>query len=208
MLRCPRTGPWSPTARGSPGREQSGHLGLVRLIADERRTESCRNEAMHLACAWVSFEGCLREEQLAIERHLEPAAAARQQHRPGDPRRPRVEELSHQTGGSIRVVSDDAELDLEIMRSVGRLGVHARTLRCDACRRHPPTPGAHRDGPGTTAISVAPTSVPGRPHVGMSGGSMSRSGKDAAANHSRDRRTESLGLGGPVVSERVVDEGR
>ena len=135
MLRCSRTRPWSPTTRGSPGRKQSGHLGLVKLIADERRTESCRNEAIHLVWAGVSFEGCLREEQLAIERHLEPAVAARQQHRPGDPRRPRVEELSHQTGGSIRVVSDDAELDLEFMRSVDRLGVHARTLRCDACRR-------------------------------------------------------------------------
>ena len=117
----------------------------MKLIADERRAEPCRNEAMHLAWARVSFEGCLREEQLAIERHLEPAAAARQQHRPGDPRRPPVEELSHQTGGSTCVVSDDAELDLKFMRSVGRLGVHARTLRCDACRRHPPTPRGHGD---------------------------------------------------------------
>ena len=129
-----------------------GCLGLVKLFAFDGRTEYCRDEAMHLAAARMSFEGRLREEQLAIERHLEPAAAARQQHRPGDPRRPPVEELSHQTGGSTCVVSDDAELDLKFMRSVGRLGVHARTLRCDACRRHPPTPGAHGDGPGKTLL--------------------------------------------------------
>jgi hypothetical protein len=104
----------------------------VKLIAYDGRTESRRNEAMHFALARMSFEGSLREEQLAIERHLETAAAAGQQHRPRDPRRPRVEKLSHQTGGSIRVVSDDAELDLELVRSVGRLDVHALTLRREA----------------------------------------------------------------------------
>jgi hypothetical protein len=112
--------------------ERLGYLGLVKPIANDGRTESCRNEAMHFAGARMSFEGRLREEQLAIQRHLETATAAWQQHRPRDPRRPRVEELSHQTGGSIRVVSDDAELDLEFMRSVGRLGLHARTLRREA----------------------------------------------------------------------------
>ena len=119
--------------------ERVGCLGLVELVADDGRTESCRNKAMHLAWPRVSFEGRLREEQLAIEPDLETAACAGQQHCPGDLRRPRVEELSHQTGGSIRVVSDDAELDLEFVRSVGRLGLHARTLRCDACRHHAPT---------------------------------------------------------------------
>lgn len=99
---------------------------------------------MHFAWPRMSFEGRLREEQLAIERDLETAAAAGQQHRPGDPRRPRVEELSHQTGGSICVVSDDAELDLEFVRSVCRFGLHARTLRRDARRHHAPTPT--RDG--------------------------------------------------------------
>ena len=116
----------------------------MKLIADDGRTESRRNEAMHFAWPRMSFEGRLREEQLAIKRDLETAAAAGQQQRPGDPRRPRVEELSHQTGGSIGVVSDDAELDLEFVRLVGRLGLHARTLRCDARRHHALTPTTHR----------------------------------------------------------------
>jgi hypothetical protein len=130
-----------------PARERFGYLGLVKLIADDGRTESRRNEAMHFAWPRVPFAVRLREEQLAIKRDLETAAAAGQQHRPGDPRRPRVEELSHQTGGSICVVSDDAELDLEFVRSVGRLGLHARTLRCDASRHHAPTPTRDRARP-------------------------------------------------------------
>ncbi len=121
-----------------PPPEGLGYVGLVKLVACDGRTKSCRNEAVHLAGEGMSIEGRLREEQLAIERHLETAAAAWQQHRPGDPRRPPGEELSHQTGGSIRVVSDDAELDLECVRSVGRLWIHAGTLPRDACRRRTP----------------------------------------------------------------------
>jgi hypothetical protein len=101
----------------------------VKLIAIDGRTEPRHNEAVHLAGSRVSFEGRLRKQQLAVERHLETATAARQQRRTGDSRRPRVEELSHQTGGSIRVVSDDAELDLEFVRLVGRFCVHVHTLR-------------------------------------------------------------------------------
>ena len=118
--------------------ERVGCRGLVKLVAFDRWTESCRNKVEHFARAGMSLEGRLREEQLAIEGHFEPAAAARQQRRAGDPRRPRLEELSHQTGGSIRVVSDDAELDLEIVRSVCRLSLHGRTLRREACGRHGP----------------------------------------------------------------------
>lgn len=101
----------------------------MELVAHDGWTESCRDEAVYLAGAGMSFESHFREEQFAIERHLETAAAAGQQHRTGDPRRPRVEEFSHQTGGSIRVVSDDAELDLEFVRLVGRLVLHGHTIR-------------------------------------------------------------------------------
>jgi hypothetical protein len=84
---------------------------------------------MHLARARVPIEGCLREQQLAVEGHLEAAAAAWQQDRATDPRRPGPEELSHQTGGSIDVVSDDAELDHQFVRLLSRLCLHAPTLR-------------------------------------------------------------------------------
>jgi hypothetical protein len=108
----------------------------MEFVSDDGRPKSCRNEAVDFAAARMSFEGRLREEQLSIERHLETAATTRQQDRSRDSRRPRVEKLSHQTGGSVCVVSDDAELDFEFMRSVGRLGLHARTLRRKAwCRR-------------------------------------------------------------------------
>src|ERR1035437_6234325 len=101
-----------------------GCRGLVKLVAFDRWTESCRNKVEHFARAGMSLEGRLREEQLAIEGHFDPAAAIRQQGRAGDPRRPRVEELSHQTGGSLGVVSDDAELALEFVPLVGRFGLH------------------------------------------------------------------------------------
>src|ERR1019366_453971 len=74
--------------------ERVGCRGLVKLVAFDRWTESGRNKVEHFARAGMSVEGRLREEQLAIERHFEPAAAARQQRRAGDPCRPRVEELS------------------------------------------------------------------------------------------------------------------
>jgi hypothetical protein len=67
---------------------RDGLLGLVKLVADDWGTESRRNEAMHFAGPWVSFEGRLREQQLAIERDLETAAAAGQQQRTGDSWRP------------------------------------------------------------------------------------------------------------------------
>jgi hypothetical protein len=101
----------------------------VKRIALDGRTESSRDQAMDFAWSGMTLEGCLREEQLTIEGHLEAAAAARQQDGPSDPRRPPVEEFSHQTGGSIGVVSDDAELNFEFVQSVRRLGSHARTLR-------------------------------------------------------------------------------
>jgi hypothetical protein len=101
----------------------------------------------------MSVERRFREDQLRIEPDLETAAATGQQHCPGDPRSPRVEELSHQTGGSICVVSDDAELDLEFMRSVGRFSRHGRTLRCDVFRRREPTRGFHGvDAPGADTV--------------------------------------------------------
>ena len=103
-------------------------LELVESVPDDGRPKLCRDEAVHLAATRMPFEGRLREEQLAIERHLETAAATWHENRSRDLRRPRVEKLSHQTGGSIRVVSDDAELDLEHVRSVGDLGIHGRTL--------------------------------------------------------------------------------
>lgn len=114
----------------------SAAAGLVELVAGDGRTESSRYEAVHFSRVRMSTEGRFGEDQLRIEPDLETAAAAGQQHCPGDPRRPRVEELSHQTGGSIRVVSDDAELDLELMRSVWLFSRHGRTLRRDRCRRH------------------------------------------------------------------------
>ena len=94
--------------------EGLGYLGLVKLVALDRWTEPCLDKAMHLSRARMALEGRLREEQLSIEPDLEPAPTAGQQRRPGDPWRPPVEEFSHRTGDSIGVVSDDAELDLEL----------------------------------------------------------------------------------------------
>ena len=131
-----------PTRRGHRGWRRQ--LGLVKLIAFDGRTESRRNEVVHLAGSRMSLDGRLRKQQLAVERHLETASAARQQRRTGDSRRPRIEEFSHQTGGSIRVVSDDAELDLEFVRLVGGFCLHVHTLRRETCRSRAPTPTAHR----------------------------------------------------------------
>ena len=97
----------------------------MELVARQRRAQSSRHEGVNLARPGVPLERCLREQQFAIERHLEPSAATRQECGPGDLWGPAVEELSRQTGGSIGVVSDDAVLDLELVRSVGRLGGHA-----------------------------------------------------------------------------------
>ena len=45
----------------------------MKLIADERRAEPCRNEAMHLAWARVSFEGCLADgEAVRQDREVAP----------------------------------------------------------------------------------------------------------------------------------------
>lgn len=87
------------------------------------RTEPSGDETTDFARSGMALEGCLREEQFAVEGHLEPATAARQQDGPGDPGRPPVEEFSHQTGGSIGVVSDDAELNFEFVRSIRRLSI-------------------------------------------------------------------------------------
>jgi hypothetical protein len=65
-------------------------LGLVKLVALDRWTEPCLDKAMHLSRARMALEGRLREEQLSIEPDLEPAPAAGQQRRPGDPWRPRI----------------------------------------------------------------------------------------------------------------------
>ena len=53
-----RADPWSS---GTWGRRQEWgvYLGLVKVVADDGRTESCRNEAMHLARARMSFRGRL-----------------------------------------------------------------------------------------------------------------------------------------------------
>jgi hypothetical protein len=111
----------SPKRSGVRGRTS---MRLVRRLSDDGRTESRLDEGAHLARPRVTVQGGLREQQLAVERYLEPAATAWCQRRARDPRRPRIEQLSHQTGGSIRVVSDDAELDLELVRSVRWLGLH------------------------------------------------------------------------------------
>ena len=71
--------------------ERVGYLSLMELVANDGRTESCRNEAVHFAGPRMSFEGLLREKQLAIEHDLESAAATWQQYRARDPRRPRFE---------------------------------------------------------------------------------------------------------------------
>ena len=103
----------------------------MELLAVDGRTEAVRYKPADFAGEGVSFEGGFREEQLAIEGHFESPAIAWQQERTRDPWCPRGEKLSHQTGGSICVVSDDAELDLELVRSIGRVVIHAHTLRLD-----------------------------------------------------------------------------
>lgn len=110
----------------------------MELLAVDGPTEAIRYKPADFAGERVSFEGGFREEQLTIEGHFESTAIAWQQERTRDPRRPAVEELSHQTGGSICVVSDDAEFDLELVRSIGRVDVHAHTLRLDGRARMDP----------------------------------------------------------------------
>lgn len=104
-------------------------MGLMKLVTVGRRTESRGNEVMNLAPVGVPLEGGLGEQQLAVEGDFEATAGARQQRRPRHPGRPRGEEFSHQTGGSFGVVSDDAELDYEFVRSIHSVSVHASMVR-------------------------------------------------------------------------------
>jgi len=101
----------------------------VERVPVDRRSEDGLDQLAHLAGSGMSIEGGLGEDERTIELHLEPAAAARNERRTADQRRPGVEELSHQTGGSRDVVSDDAELDLKLVRFVRRIRVHRRTVR-------------------------------------------------------------------------------
>jgi hypothetical protein len=79
----------------------------------------------------MSSQRRFREQQRAVECHLESPAVARAERCDVDSRRPRVEELSHQTGGSIRVVSDDAELDFELVPRVAEVA-HDESLQVRA----------------------------------------------------------------------------
>jgi len=108
---------------------------LVKRVAVDGRTEALSHEAVYLARTGVSLERRFREEELAIQLHLEAPAATWPQRRLGDPRRPPGEKLSHQTGGSISVVSDDAELDVQVVRPIGWFTLHASTLTRGASPR-------------------------------------------------------------------------
>ena len=106
---------------------RSGNLAQGPSV--DRRSESRGDKAVDLARVRVPLEGRLREEQLAIERHLEATAGARKQRRTRNPGRPCAEEFSHQTDGLFGVVSDDAELDFEFVQPVRGVSVHASTVR-------------------------------------------------------------------------------
>ena len=86
----------------------------MELVAVKGRAQPGHDDGVHLARFGMALQRQLGEQQLAVQGHLEPAAAAWQQGHTGDPGRPSVEKLSRQTGGSIGVVSDDAELDGEV----------------------------------------------------------------------------------------------
>jgi hypothetical protein len=73
----------------------------------------------------VALEEGLGEDQVAVERHLESPATARDKRQATDPGCPAVEELSRQTGGSIDVVSGVAVFDFDEMVGVGRVAGHA-----------------------------------------------------------------------------------
>jgi hypothetical protein len=96
----------------------------VERLPVDRRPEALRHESVDLAGRRVTLERQLREDQLAVERHLEAPTGSRHDRYLRDGRRPAVEKLNRQTGGSIRVASGDAVLDLEDVAHVGRLGGH------------------------------------------------------------------------------------
>jgi hypothetical protein len=103
-------------------------MNSVERLAVDGGTEPGFDEPVHFAGVRVSVQRGLREQQLAVERDLEAATAARDQRGSRDPRRPVPEELSRQTGGSIRVASGDAVFDLENVAVVGRLVAHRPTV--------------------------------------------------------------------------------
>ena len=105
-------------------RPNSTSAGSVRFPAVNRRAETGLDQRVHLARLRVPFQGRLREHEDVVQRDLEPAAAAGHQRDPRDHRRPGLEKLSRQTDGSGNVVSDDAELDLELMHLVRRVSRH------------------------------------------------------------------------------------
>jgi len=59
----------------------------------------------------VTAESGLREDELAVERHLETPARGRDQLEAGEERGPSLQEFVRQTDGLRDVVSGDAELD-------------------------------------------------------------------------------------------------
>jgi hypothetical protein len=77
----------------------------------DRRAEGALGESDDLAGFGVAAQGCLGEDQLTVEGHLEAALGAREKVERLDDRRPSRQEFVRQTDGSRDVVSGDAELD-------------------------------------------------------------------------------------------------
>ena len=97
-------------------------------LAVDRRTEPLGDQRVHFARLRVPFEARLREQDVTVERDFEATAHAWDQRRPNDSRRPSRQQLSRQTGGSIRVASGDAVLDFEHVSRVRRFGGHGQSL--------------------------------------------------------------------------------
>jgi hypothetical protein len=99
----------------------TGAVSVV-VVAHDRGAQSALYERVDLARLRVPVQGVLREDHLAIEADLKAATTAGPKCDPLDHMGPAFEELGRQTGGSWAVVSDDAELDLELVlwRQAGR----------------------------------------------------------------------------------------
>jgi hypothetical protein len=77
-----------------------------------------RDELQDFALLREAVELELREEELAVDGDLEPAAVARDERERGEPALERLEQSSRQTGGLGLVVSHRAVLDLDLHRGI------------------------------------------------------------------------------------------
>ena len=97
----------------------------------------------------VAAEGGLREQQLAVHRHLEAALVGRHEFEALDDRRPPLQQLVRQTDGTGDVVSGDAELDRDAVAGVQQRHGSNGTGQAGGSRSPTAT------GPGSTSFSWA-----------------------------------------------------